>query len=95
VNGRRGQCQPDRTAGGSQSSGRSTFIGTADEVEDLVAGASSAAPIVQPGGRLQWIVDAGRGIGVDRATGALTSMYTVITDAAGNLITAFPGLPGQ
>ena len=35
----------------------------------------------------------GRIIGIDRATGLPTSIYTIITDAAGNVITMFPGRP--
>jgi hypothetical protein len=39
------------------------------------------------------VANAGRQIGVDRATGQATSTYTVITNAAGELITMFPGVP--
>ena len=31
-------------------------------------------------------------IGIDRATGLPTTIHTVITDTAGNLITMFPGV---
>lgn len=56
---------------------------------------AESVPAVQQAGRttFQRVVDAGRTIGVDRATGQPTSTYTVITDAAGKLITAFPGKP--
>ncbi len=47
----------------------------------------------QAGGNYQRIVNAGRIIGVDRVTGKPTSVYTIITNAAGDLITAFPGTP--
>lgn len=44
-------------------------------------------------GKFQRIVDANRASGVDRATGAPTSIYTVITNKSGGLVTAFPGVP--
>jgi hypothetical protein len=40
----------------------------------------------------QRIVDAGRIIGIDAITGKPTSVFTIITDAAGDMKTAFPGL---
>jgi len=36
----------------------------------------------------------GRPVGTDiNLGGRLTTLYTVVTDAAGNLVTVFPGLP--
>lgn len=63
--------------------------------EALREAASAVGSITpdQVSGRLAYTVDAGRTIGIDRTTGVGTSIYTVITDATGNLITAFPGLP--
>lgn len=56
------------------------------------------AEIVQPTlqkqtGNLERIIDAGKIIGIDKNTGKPTSLYTVITDTTGNLITIFPGVP--
>jgi hypothetical protein len=53
----------------------------------------SVTPAAQRGGNLERVVDAGRIIGTDRATGASTSFYTVITRPNGNLVTASPGRP--
>jgi RHS repeat-associated protein len=79
--------------GGVQTAGRSLFSGSAQEVRGLIEAAGRVAPAQQAGGNFARIVDAGRSIGIDRATGAATSRYTVITNAAGDLITAFPGIP--
>jgi hypothetical protein len=51
------------------------------------------APVAQNNGNLARTVDAGRIVGVDRATGQATSLYTVVTSKAGELVTAFPGKP--
>jgi hypothetical protein len=80
------------TVGGAQTAGKSVFS-AGEDVVGLIRQAESVAPLQQAGGNFQRIVDAGRAIGIDRATGQATSTYTVITDAAGNLITAFPGVP--
>jgi hypothetical protein len=50
----------------------------------------------QAGGQnYQRVVDAGRPIGFDVVTGRATSVYTVITNAANEVVTAFPGLPAR
>jgi hypothetical protein len=41
------------------------------------------------------IVDAGYDIGIDVMTGKPTSIFTIITNDAGKLITSFPGVPGR
>lgn len=84
----------DRHAvGGAQTAGKSTF-NAGENIVDLIRQAESV-PAVQQVGRntFERVVNAGRSIGVDRATGQPTSTYTVITNAAGDLITAFPGIP--
>jgi len=43
--------------------------------------------------RLVWIIDAKRPVGMDREQAQLTSIYTVISDAYGNIRTMFPGRP--
>jgi hypothetical protein len=51
-------------------------------------------PIIrQAKGNFSRVVNAGRNIGIDRVTGNPTSIYTIITDGQGNLITAFAGIP--
>ena len=80
------------TVGGAKSMGKSVFAAGEDLVA-LIKNAEGTQAVTQPNGRLQRIVDAGRAIGTDRATGGKTSLYTVITDKIGNLVTAFPGKP--
>jgi len=64
----------------------------AEDVKGLIKAAEGVAPTRMGGGDFARVVDAGRPIG-DRATGAPTSTYTVITKPNGNLVTAFPGKP--
>ncbi|HEY8209542.1 MAG TPA: hypothetical protein VIG99_18775 [Myxococcaceae bacterium] len=78
--------------GGAKSAGKSLFS-AGETVPGLVRAAEPVVPTPQQGGTLQRVVNAGRVIGVDRATGSPTTIYTVITDASGNLVTAFPGVP--
>jgi hypothetical protein len=80
------------TVGGVETAGKSIFS-AGEDIAGLIKQAESVAGAQQAGGNFARIVDAGRAIGIDRATGQATSTYTVITDAAGNLITAFPGVP--
>jgi hypothetical protein len=81
------------TAGGALSAGKSIFH-AAEEVPGLIRAAEGTVPVKQAVGRnFQRIVNAGREIGIDRATGKPTSTYTVITNAANKLITSFPGVP--
>jgi hypothetical protein len=81
------------TAGGAKSAGKSIFNGSEDVVS-LIQEAERVSP-VQQGTRktFERVVDAGREIGVDRTSNSPTSIYTVITNEAGELVTAFPGLP--
>ncbi|MEO6992960.1 MAG: hypothetical protein ABI273_05000 [Lacunisphaera sp.] len=73
--------------------GKSIFAGKED-FRALVRAAEGINPIKQiKGSNFERIVDAGRTIGVDSVTGKPTSVFTVITDAAGNLVTTFPGRP--
>lgn len=65
----------------------------AAELTGLVKAAESVSPIPQAGGNLERVVDAGRTIGTDVTTGQPTSVYTVITNPSGELVTAFPGRP--
>jgi RHS repeat-associated protein len=80
--------------GGSESAGKSEFY-DGEEFLALLRASQSVLPRLQAfGGNFQRIVHAGRYIGMDRNNMYLpTQMYTVITDASGNLITMFPGVP--
>jgi len=80
-------------ADGPFSAGKSLFNDNVT-ITRLIADADSVTPVVQSGsGNLRYIVDAGRVIGIDRATGQATSIYTVVTKSGGDLVTAFPGTP--
>ena len=80
--------------GGAQTA-RASIFNAGENVRALVEAAERVAPTLQDGGNFQRIVDAGRVIGVDRATGQATSIYTVITNAAGQMVTVFPGVPSR
>ena len=73
------------------SATKSTFRAE-ENIVTLIKAAASVRPIVQANGNLRFVVNAGRAIGYDYRTGGPTSFYTVITDRARNLVTAFPGL---
>jgi len=77
---------------GARSAGKSLFY-AGEDVTKLAAAGERVVAVRQAGGNFVRIVDAGRMIGIDRVTGQATSIYTIITDAAGNLITMFPGRP--
>jgi len=78
--------------GGANTAGKSIFS-AGENISRLIRDVSSAARVQQSGGNFARVTDAGRAIGIDRATGRPTSIYTVITNAAEDLITAFPGRP--
>jgi RHS repeat-associated protein len=63
------------------------------DIVSLIKEAESTERVLQPNGNYQRIVQATREIGIDRVMKQATSEYTVITDAADNLITTFPGIP--
>ncbi len=80
------------TSGGTMTAGKSVFNSDVNLVA-LIRDAQLLAPLPQSGGNCQRVFDAGRTIGIDRATGKPTSTYSVITTQSGKLVTAFPGLP--
>ena len=80
------------SVGGAAMLGKSVFH-AGENIAELVKAAETVAPVRQAGGNFERVVQAGRIIGTDRGTGAPTSVYTVITNGAGELITAFPGRP--
>jgi len=64
-----------------------------EDIMALIKAAEGVGASPAKRGAFQRVVDAGREIGVDRSTGKGTSIYTVIHDTDGNLITAHPGQP--
>jgi hypothetical protein len=75
---------------GEKSAGKSIF-NAVEGIVDLVRGADNVAPVTQTNRNLRRVVNAGRDIGLDRATGQQTSTYTVITNKLNELVTMFPG----
>lgn len=80
------------TVGGAENAGKSTF-NSGEDIQALIRNAERITPVQQENGKLQRVVDAGRTIGLDRNTSQSTNIYTVITTQAGELVTAFPGMP--
>ncbi|HEX8283900.1 MAG TPA: hypothetical protein VF588_11125 [Pyrinomonadaceae bacterium] len=83
----------DKHVDGGKFSANKSVFNKGEDIEQLVRQAETVPPAVQAHGTSQRIVNAGRNIGIDRATGKQTPMYTVITKAGANLHNAFPGLP--
>lgn len=79
-------------AGGVVDAGKSMFTSSTDML-NLVKRAESAPGYLAGNGNYVRIANAGRSVGIDRTTGKSTSVYTVVTDPLGNLITAYPGRP--
>jgi hypothetical protein len=73
--------------------GKKSIFNAGEDVKGLIKAAERVMPTRMGGGDFARVVDAGRPIGIDRATGAATSTYTVITSPSGRLINAFPGKP--
>ena len=76
--------------GGALVVGKSIFS-AGEDVRQLIIDAAQSPAVLQSNGNFKTVVDAGRVIGYDIATSGLTSRYTVITNAIGKLITAYPG----
>jgi transcription elongation GreA/GreB family factor len=70
--------------------GASTFYQSTD-ITNLIANAEAVTPTLQPHGTYIRVIDAGSPVGIDRATGEPTSIYTVITEPNGDLISSYPG----
>lgn len=78
--------------GGTKTAGKSIF-NSGESIPDLVAVSQRVAPATQANTNLVRIVDAGRVVGTDVATGQPTSIYTVVTTWTGDLVTMYPGFP--
>ena len=81
------------TPSGTLATLNKSIFSAGEDIVQLIQKAGSVVPTLQANGNLQRVVEAGRTIGLERVTRAATSTYTVISDVANNLITAFPGLP--
>jgi RHS repeat-associated protein len=81
-----------RHAATSLAKAASKFL-AGEDIAALIRAGAGVLATQQANGNFQRIVDAGRIIGIDRATGQATRFYTIITNAAGELVTTFPGVP--
>ena len=71
-------CSTDMYLVETQSDGKSLF-NASENIPNLIRQGESVVPTQQGGGNWQRIINAGRPVGVDRATGQATSTYTIIT----------------
>jgi RHS repeat-associated protein len=72
---------------------KSKFTLSVREMVELIKKAAQVPKSLQNGGNFERIVEAGKIIGIDAMTGRPTTVFTIITNKAGDLITAFPGIP--
>jgi hypothetical protein len=66
---------------------------TGVNLEELIQQGTQMPMVRQANGNFARTFDAGRAIGIDRATGQASSVVTIITKPNGNLVTMFPGAP--
>lgn len=76
----------------SEFAGKSKFT-TGVNLQELIQQGTQMPMVRQANGNFARTFDAGRAIGVNRATGQASSTVTIITGPNGNLITMFPGAP--
>ena len=74
---------------------KSKFTISKREIIVMIKNAAQVPKLLQRGGNYQRIVNAGRTIGLDGTTEQATSYFTIITNKAGEVVTAFPGLSGR
>jgi uncharacterized protein YfaP (DUF2135 family) len=72
--------------------GKSKFT-TGVNLQELIQQGTQMPMVRQANGNFARTFDAGRAIGVNRATGQASSTVTIITGPNGNLVTMFPGAP--
>ena len=72
---------------------KSKFTLGAREIVAMIKKSAQVPKYLQRGGNYERIIDAGKNVGIDAMTGKSTNFFTVITNKAGDLITAFPGMP--
>ena len=72
---------------------KSKFSISAREIVNLIKNSAQVPKrLLSSSGNYERVVDAGRIVGIDAITGNPTSTFTIITNAAGDLQTAFPGI---
>lgn len=76
----------------AKSAGKSKF-NAGENITELVRSGAQMPGVRQVNGRIARTFDAGRDIDFDRSLGQQTNIMTVITEADGTLVTAFPGRP--
>ncbi len=72
---------------------RKSLFWPGTDLGKLIEKARSVVPVLQRGGNLARIVEAGALVGLDRKGALPTSIYTVITSSSDKFITIFPGKP--
>lgn len=73
---------------------KSKFTISTKEIVALIRKSAQATKIYQ-GRNFARIIDAGVIVGIDATTGRETSIFTIITNKAGEIVTAFPGMPSR
>ena len=81
------------SVGGALSKGKSIFNVGEDFTASIRNSEFTTAVKQRSGRNFECIVNAGREVGVDHATGQPTSLYTVIANLKNELVTMFPGTP--
>ncbi len=80
---------------GAGSVGRSIFTISLQELKHIIRLFASAPAVRSTINPNNWVrvVRLDRPVGIDRATGKLTDVVTIVSNAAGDLVTAHPGFP--
>jgi hypothetical protein len=79
-------------SGIAKYAGKSKF-NAGEDVVGLIQSGTQQRMVQQANGNFARVFDAGRNIGIDRATGQQTSWMSIITKPDGSLVSAFPGVP--
>jgi len=73
--------------------GKNSYFNEGEDIVQLIKQGTQQVAIRNERGAYERTYDIGRNVGFDKNTGAQTSSMTVVTNKAGDLITAFPGSP--
>jgi len=76
----------------AEFAGKSKF-NAGEDIGQLIRSGTQMPMVRQGNGNYARTFNVGRSVGIDRGTGGQTSMMTIITNARGDLVTAFPGVP--
>jgi NADPH:quinone reductase-like Zn-dependent oxidoreductase len=82
------------TEAGADTAGNSIFNGDAQDVANLIQNSQTSNGVVQLeyNGNIAYVNNTSDIVGYS-SSGQYTTVYTVVTDSSGNLVTAFPGVP--